>query len=75
VISQINSHTYDDRGGETLRYLAAREKKKLWMSEVCQGAQRAGHDHDGIQSPLDLCLSIAKNLNEMKPCAWIYWYK
>jgi hypothetical protein len=43
------------------------------MSEVCHAGKASGHDHEAMAGPLELSLCVAKNLNELKPSAWIYW--
>lgn len=79
LLGVINTHSYGPREtkrGE-LKNLAAKENKKLWMSEYGVGGDwREGatdHDHEGMYWPLKLAKNITKDINELGAEAWVYW--
>lgn len=72
VISRIDTHSYKGEKRTSLRELAEREGKNLWMSEVDDGAI-AGENSDEMGAALWLAQRIIKDMNELKPSAWILW--
>lgn len=71
-ISQINTHSYNGSQLEKLRELAARQKKRLWMSEYGTGGTEP-HNHDDMSSVMELAERIISDLRSLQPSAWIYW--
>ena len=70
-VSQINTHSYGGARRADLRGLAATLGKKLWMSEWGTGA--GPHDHEAIAPALTLAQQIVRDMNVLRPEAWVYW--
>ncbi|EGF77399.1 hypothetical protein BATDEDRAFT_27557 [Batrachochytrium dendrobatidis JAM81] len=72
-IGQINSHTYSAIDRVVLHRLAILSQKPLWMSEMCYGGTDGKHDHQSMNTPLQLAESIALDLGTLQPECWVYW--
>jgi len=68
LIGQWNTHTYsaDNKSRSTLREMANRHNKTLWMSEVGDGGT-------GIRGNLKLARKLIDDIRYLKPEAWIDW--
>ncbi len=79
-VAQINSHGYEVNPGamRELRNLAAREGKRLWMSELDGGGGRSSwgsfaHDPEDMVPALNLSRQVYRTLKDLRPAAWIFW--
>jgi O-glycosyl hydrolase len=70
-LSQLNTHSYSGTRRADLRALAAAHGKRLWMSEW--GAGAGPHDHNAIAPALRLAEQIRRDMNDLRPTAWVYW--
>ncbi len=71
-INRIDTHTYNGTKLSELNSLAAAEGKNLWMSEV-DGSYTSGVNAGEMAPALGLAEKIIKDLNGLKPSAWILW--
>jgi O-glycosyl hydrolase len=62
-IAQLNTHSYGGSNRTGVYNLAVANNKRLWMSEYGVGNASA----------LPLAAQITRDINLMKPKAWIYW--
>jgi O-glycosyl hydrolase len=79
-VAQINSHGYEVDSGamRDLRTLAAREGKRLWMSELDGGGGRSSwgsfpHNPEDMVPALNLSRQVYQTLKDLQPAAWIFW--
>ena len=74
ALGRISTHTYlaDDRARKALCRLAQKEKKPLWMSEVCL-AQEGAQDPAAMASGLRIAKAIMADFAYLRPEAWVYW--
>jgi O-glycosyl hydrolase len=70
-VSQVNTHSYGGARRADLGVLAATLGKRLWMSEWGTGA--GPHDHEAIAPALTLAQQIVRDMNDLRPDAWVYW--
>ncbi|OWA37449.1 hypothetical protein B9G55_05180 [Saccharibacillus sp. O16] len=76
LISQVNTHTYNDFSYDPTPFLEAMKAdgKKLWMSEV--GLENGEHptvDPQAMSGAIRLAQGITKDLKMMQAEAWVYW--
>ncbi|WP_296834453.1 glycoside hydrolase [Butyrivibrio sp.] len=72
IVTRIDTHAYQGTQRNALKTLAETEGKNLWMSEV-DGTYSIGKEETGMQAALGFADEIIRDLNEMKPTAWIMW--
>lgn len=71
-IHRIDNHAYTDASMPTLRELAQKKKKNLWMSEV-DGTAIAGTKAGEMSAALGFSGYLNRQLNGLQPSAWIIW--
>eukprot|EP00668_Euglena_longa_P048423 GGOE01065491.1.p1 GENE.GGOE01065491.1~~GGOE01065491.1.p1 ORF type:complete len:574 (-),score=134.67 GGOE01065491.1:238-1959(-) len=70
-VTHIHTHTYAQTQAVELAHAARKEGKALWMSEMALGDGK--RDDGSMEVALMLSAHITRDLNSMKPEAWIYW--
>lgn len=71
-IQRIDNHAYTDTGITSLRELAQKKKKNLWMSEM-DGTAIAGTNAGEMSAALGFAGYLNRQLNGLQPSAWIMW--
>ncbi|HPF40078.1 MAG TPA: glycoside hydrolase [Phycisphaerae bacterium] len=69
ALGQINTHSYWGVNRRDLRKFATRRGKRLWQSE----SGPMDFQGDEMGAALFMATRIARDLNEMRPAAWIDW--
>lgn len=72
VLNRINTHTYFGDADRRLLAVASGSKKDLWVSET-DGYTSVGKDNGQMGSALAFAQKILKDMNGMKPSAWLIW--
>nr|WP_237401638.1 glycoside hydrolase [Saccharibacillus sp. WB 17] len=75
-VAQVNTHTYPDPEHDPLplRDAVSADGKKLWMSEVgYENGQHPTVDPQSMDGVMPLARGIARDLNDMRAEAWVYW--
>lgn len=71
-LKRINTHTYFGKNYERLFKLAAEYNKTLWVSES-DFPGRVGSDNGEMGPALAFSKKIIKDMNGLKPSAWLIW--
>jgi len=71
AIGKINSHSYYGTERLYLNTIALCNDKRLSQSEYGVGV--GDHDHDAIESSLELARKIRDDIRELQAETWVYW--
>ncbi|KQM83605.1 hypothetical protein ASE68_10575 [Agromyces sp. Leaf222] len=73
AVDQINVHEYGGSDRQGVRNVATSTGKDLWMSEwgCCDGT--GGDNHNIVGPGLAIADAITKDMDIMRPSAWVMW--